>query len=204
VLYWECKRRLRALEEFRSLVVRYFDTVAYVAGHGDRIQQTEESRKVRRKINDLMQDVGFSCNLIGQPLTVQYVPSPLVGGFQGNLSLLSNLFELREYHIPNSKVIDGLERVIGTYRRKTNYLYWQMFNPLFWLRVLLVKIVEVPFQILSAAGFDTAKFENSFMGKVVKAVVGFVAFAAALLTVLQILGLLDAAKKFVHTIWSIR
>lgn len=203
MLYWECKRRLQTLEEFHSLVVRYFSTVAYASG-SRRAYQTEESSEARRKINDLMQDVGSSCNLIGQPMTVQYVPSPLVGGFQGPLSLLSSLFELREYHIPNSKVIDGLERVIGTYRRKKKHLYWQMFNPLFWLRVLLVKVVEVPFQILSAAGFDTAKFENSVMGKLVKAVVGFVAFAAALLTVLQILGWLEPVKRFVHTIGSIR
>ena len=121
------------------------------------------------------------------------------GDYQSPLNLLREFFDLRDdYHVSPAKVTDGLDRAIGEYARRKHRLYWQMFNPLFWLRLLLVKIIGIPFQILGAAGFDAAKIEKTTAGRVVKAIVGFVTFAAALLEVLQLLGGLDPIIRFVH------
>jgi Na+/melibiose symporter-like transporter len=75
-----------------------------------------------------------------------------------------------------------------------------MFNPLFWLRLALIKIIRIPFWFLGAAGFDAERIQKTTVGRVLKAIGGFVAFVAALLAVLQALGWLDPAKTFVHAI----
>lgn len=49
------------------------------------------------------------------------------------------------------------------------------------------KVLRVPFDILAAAGFDAARAERSFAGKLIKALIGFVVFLAALLQALYYL-----------------
>lgn len=142
-----------------------------------------------------MRDALESCQKVGESMTVLYT----FRGYQSPLNLLRELFDLRnDYHISPAKALDGLDRAIGEYERRRHRLYWEMFNPLFWLRLLLVKIIGIPFQILGAAGFDAAKIEKTTAGRVVKAIAGFVTFAAGLLAVLQSLGWLDPVLQFVH------
>lgn len=116
--------------------------------------QTEESRTIRDQINLSMRDALESCQQIGESMTVVYTNR----GYQAPLNLLRELLDLRNaYHISPAKALDGLDRAIGEYERRKQRLYWQMFNPLFWLQLLLGKIIGIPFQILGAAGFDAAK-----------------------------------------------
>jgi hypothetical protein len=205
VLYWECKRRLQDLQDFRNLLASYFDSLSKVtSGARTRKVETSESEQVRNAINLRLQDAVVCCELVGETVTVFYSPPPALGGFQGRLNLLREVFNLREYHITPDRIFDSLDRAIGEYERRKRQLYRRMFSPFFWLKLALVKIIEIPFQILGAAGFDAAKMENSLAGKTVKAIVGFVAFAAALLTILQILGWLGPVTRFVHTIASFR
>lgn len=197
MLYWECKRRLTDLHTFRGLVARYFGSVNYSrrATH-----QTETSEEAREKINLLMAEIEISCILIRQPTIVSYFDPR--SGYEAKLSILQNIFELRQYYIENARVVDSLDRAIGEYERLQHHLYRQMFNPVFWLSLVLAKLVSLPFQILGMAGFDSAKLQKSTGGKILKAVIGFVAafiaFAAGLLTILQILGWLDPALKVLH------
>ncbi len=83
-------------------------------------------------------------------------------------------------------------------------LYWKMFNPFFWFNWLFIKMIRALFRILGAAGFDSAKIENSPGGRTVKAVSGFVVFVAALLTALQILGWLEPIRRFAYTVIRLR
>jgi hypothetical protein len=129
VLYWECKRRLAELEEFRGLVDQYFSNLSY--GRSSRSYQNEESFEARPKINLLLQRIGDSCSRAAQPMIVNY--SDHLTGYQTPLNLLHEIFNLRDYRISNSRIIDCLDRTIGTYQRLKRRLYLQMFNPLFWL-----------------------------------------------------------------------
>ncbi len=196
MLYWECKRRLKNLRDFRSLVDDYIDSLGIRPGSG-RTVQTEESHTIRTQINLNMSEVLESCDLIGEITTVGYS----YRGYSTPLNLIRELFDLRNaYHISPEKVTDVLDRAIGKYEQRKRYLYGQMFNPLLWLRLLLVKIIEIPFWILGAAGFDAARIEKTTIGRMFKAVAGFVTFVAALLTVLHLLGWLDPAIRFVHSL----
>lgn len=119
---------------------------------------------------------------------------------------MANLFDLREFHIPPAKVIDGLDRAIGDYQRLERRLYWKMFNPFFWIGWLFLKIIRIPFRILGAAGFDTEKIENSVGGRTIKAISGFVIFVSAILAglaALQSLGWLDPTKEAVRSLFHL-
>ena len=162
MLYWECKRRLKDLQHFRELLAGYFGSLAeanWPASIRDR--ETSESERLRREINLRLKDAIVCCELVGEPATVLYSPPPALGGFQGRLNLLREVFNLQDYHIGTDRIFDSLDRAIGEYERRKRRLHRQMFNPLFWLKLALVKIIEIPFQILGAAGFDAAKMEKS-------------------------------------------
>jgi hypothetical protein len=196
VLYWECKRRLKNLRDFRGLVDNYIVSLGIRPG-SDRTAQSDESHAIRTQINLNMSEALESCDLIGEITTVGYSYQ----GYTTPLNLIRELFDLRnDYYVSPEKVTDVLDRAIGKYEQRKRHLYWQMFNPLFWLRLLLVEIIEIPFWILGAAGFDAARIEKTTIGRMFKAVAGFVTFVAALLTVLHLLGWLDPAIRFVHSL----
>jgi hypothetical protein len=73
-------------------------------------------------------------------------------------------------------VFDCLDRGIGQYERQTQWLFRQMFNPLFWLKWIIAKLMGIPFEILRLAGYNADKMERSAGGKLVKAIVGLVTF----------------------------
>jgi hypothetical protein len=166
-----------------------------MSGSG-RTVQTETSRPIREQINLNMVGALQSCQKVGESMTVLYSHR----GYQCSINLLRELFDLRDaYHVAPAKVLDSLDRAIGAYEKRKHHLYWQMFNPLFWLRVILVKAIGIPFQILGAAGFDAAKIEKTTAGRVIKLVFELVIFAAAILTILtalQSLGWLVPIRRF--------
>jgi hypothetical protein len=196
MLYWECKRRLRALREFRSHVETYFSNTEFGGpfGHPD---EQQAARNARLQINRRLGDVEASFRLVGEPSWIYYNPPAITGGITGDISLLANIFNLWRFQIPEQELFDRLDRAIGRYERKERRLYRQMFNPFFWLMWSLSRILSTPFQVLTVAGFDGAKAESSLTGKLVKAIMGLVAFSAAALTVLHYLGILEPVKRAV-------
>jgi hypothetical protein len=59
------------------------------------------------------------------------------------------------------------------------------FNPLYWLGILVVWTLRLPFKLLGAAGFNATKVEESFFGKILKLIwglgLGFATFIPAIL-----------------------
>jgi hypothetical protein len=186
MLYWECKRRLNTLREFRQLVVTYIRGGG-VTTLGRRVE-TPDSRAARDAINLRMGDAVKSCVLIGHSLTLYYSPPPVSGGLTGQINIVENLFQLDRFRIPYSKVLDLLDRAIGDYERSRAKLRRQSFNPFYWVWIGFTSLLSAPFSILTAAGFNGRAAEQSLLGKLIKAVEGFVLFLAALLHSLSLLG----------------
>jgi hypothetical protein len=107
----------------------------------------------------------------------------------GRINVIENLFSLDRQQIPVSKAFDYIDRVIGEYDRQLATLKKQSWNPLYWLRLGFLAVIGFPFRILGAAGFNAQALEQTVAGRIVKAMVGFVIFLAALLQVLSLLGL---------------
>jgi hypothetical protein len=186
MLYWECKRRLAELREFRQLVVTYFTNRTF--SQPRTVHENDAARKARGEINLQMGQLIRSCVLIGHSLTVFYSPPPVRGGPSGTLNLVQNMFELHNFQIPSARLIDSLDRAIGDYERLQRKLYRSLFNPFYWLRLGFTNLLGVPFRILGAAGFNARAMEQSVGGKVAKAILGFVTLIAGVLEILNLLG----------------
>jgi hypothetical protein len=186
MLYWECNRRLTELRRFRELVIKYAETCPML-NIGRRIE-TEESGPVRDLINLGMGEVVTSCNLIGHSLSLIYTPPPMFGGPSSLVNVVVDIFQLNSMRLPLSKTVDLLDRAIGDYERMSKKLYRKLFNPFYWVGLLLSVILGAPFRILTLAGFNGEAAEKSLFGRLAKAVVGFVVFLAAFLQCLSLLG----------------
>ena len=193
MLYWESKRRLESLREFRDLVLEYFSNAKskYVAGAP---LENEKAHQTRTEINRRVGMVLKSCQLGGESLTVYYTPPPLTGGVATPINLLLEMFELWRYPIPKERITDSLDRAIGNYERRTEWLRKQLFNPLFWLQWSTSKILSTPFRLLGLAGFDAKRIEESVFGKLFKAVTALAGFVYLVLQILDKLGLLELLK----------
>jgi hypothetical protein len=82
MLYWECKRRLSGLREFRMQAVDYFENITYagwMAG-GAPLPMNEPAQKARHNMNRVLGDVLVSLSRMNVPHVVNYQPPPRMGG----------------------------------------------------------------------------------------------------------------------------
>lgn len=70
--------------------------------------------------------------------------------------------------------------------------------------------MAIPFSLLAKAGFNRTKIEDSFIGRIAKFVLYVVALLASLLgiiasllTIVQVLGYLDALKEVLREVYSV-
>ena len=96
-------------------------------------------------------------------------------------------------------VVDELDRVIGVYETDRRNSIFRTFNPLWWIGNLAGWLVRLPFRAIGAAGFDADKAEASVPGRIAKVVLYTVTIAAALLTILDLLGWLNTVKRMVES-----
>jgi len=68
--------------------------------------------------------------------------------------------------------------------------------------LILNYLVSLPFKILGEVGFNQKKMENSFVGKLTKALFYLVTLLAGLLTILEKLGYLSWFKTFVIHVYK--
>src|SRR2546425_196704 len=111
MLYWEAKRRLAELRQFRALVEEYFsNTTRDTMGRRRPLRDLSE---VRVRINAQIPETVRTCYKVGQSVSVIY-KYPIYG-IDGNVNVIENLFSLDSQRIPVSRVFDYLDRTIGIY-----------------------------------------------------------------------------------------
>lgn len=194
MLYWKSRNRLEVLREFRDLVECYFQNVVPTTP-GRAPQENQSATGARVEINRRLPGAAVALSAAGMHCRVYYAPPPAVGGLAGEVDLLQEIFNLWRLRISHRRIIDCLDRAIGWYDEHTKWLFKQIFNPLFWLKWLFVKLLRMPFEILHLAGYDVERWEKSALGKLVKGVIGLVTFVAAFLKVLDYLGFLAALRQ---------
>src|SRR5438105_895264 len=145
MLYWESKRRLRSLRNFRQLVTTYFDNTHF-SNMGRPVEQ-EEALKARKEINLMAGEVLESCARIGHTMSMDYTPPPLTGlpGFR--INVVNSLFEFDRLRIPRKVMLDYLDRAIGDYERLSKKAFRQAFNPFYWLWLGFTGLLGIPFRI---------------------------------------------------------
>ncbi len=191
---WENKRRLKVLKQFRSLVAAYYDHSNYSWMAEGRIEE-DEAKQARTDINLILHDVHKIIVYSGVPTIVQYTPPPVVGGHIQNLDVIKNMFILHQFQIGKEAVTDILDRSIGIYQSDQSSCFRRTINPFWWIGKLITWIVSLPFKLLGTIGFDQKKAEDSLIGKIIKGLLYIITVFAALLEILDLLGLLDGLKK---------
>ena len=152
-----------------------------------RRHENANAREARARINLEIPEIVRSCTLIVHLLALSY--NRPQHGFEGQINLITNLFNLDSQRISTSMVFDLLDRAIGDYERLDTRLRGQSRNPFYWIHLAFFALLGLPFRILGVAGFDSRAMEQSLVGRPLRSVVGFVIFLAALLQVLSLLGL---------------
>jgi hypothetical protein len=182
------------MQEFRALVRTYFTESNFLSPLRGRME-SEKSQKARLEINKKMAFAESSCRLSGFYPVVSY-GAPLEPNAPRQINLLASIFALDRFRIAPSVLIDHLDRTIGYYEDNKPRLFRQLFNPFFWIKWLVVKLLRIPFDILGAAGFDASAIEHSTAGKIVKATWGFGTTLLLVLVALQSVGWLSPIKQF--------
>jgi hypothetical protein len=186
MLYWECKRRLALLRQFRVLAFDYFENIEYASWMtGGAPEMNVKAQKARHEMNRMMGDVVLSFDLLRIPHVVFYQPPPRASGYAQNLDIIVNAFDLYSFQIPPQRVFDCTDLAIGAYERECQRLLRKSFNPFYWLGMLIVWVLRLPFKLVAAAGFDATGVEASFLGKTLKLIwglaLGLAAFIPAVL-----------------------
>lgn len=198
MLYWEARRRFVQLRDFRKLMFDYFDDLSYWnAGHQPPVEG-DKAQRARHEINLQIEEIVASFNLVDRGRKVVFTAPPALGSRKEIVDVTADMFQLYIHRDSVQMAFDAVDRAIGQYGRRAAYLRKHLFDPLFWGKWLFAWIVRIPFQILGAAGFNAGAIERSLFGRLVKAIEGFILFLAGLLTVLQLIGLLDHIKAALH------
>lgn len=192
--FWENKRRLQVLNKFRSLVVNYYKNSNYSWQAGGRIEK-DEARQARTEINLILHDAHKVIIYSGVSIVVQYTPPPAIGGYIQNLDVIQNMFILHQFQMGKNAVIDIIDRSIGIYQTDQSLCFRRTINPFWWIAKLFTWFVSLPFKLLGTVGFDQKKAEESLIGKIIKAFLYLITVFASLLTILDLLGLVDGFKK---------
>ena len=148
MLYWECKRRLTTLRQFRILAVDYFQNIQYAGWQsgGVLLPLNETAQNARNSMNLLLSEVTTSLDLIGVSHVIYYQEPRIRGGGTQFVDIVLNVFSLREFQIPSDKVFDCIDRGIGDYQRECKKLFANLFNPFYWFGMLAVQVVLFPFK----------------------------------------------------------
>ena len=186
---WENVRRCRVLEEFRNDVISYFSNGSPL-GMGEDRRDEDEAVQVRRRINHTVDQAHRIIVAAGLAPMVMLTPSPMIGGYAQPIDVILNLFELHDCQISEKRAVDLIERALGVYQSDRTSALRRTINPFWWLFRVLLWFVRIPFVFLGAVGFDVVRAEGSTLGNIFKLLIA----TSALLTILNLLGWLSAAK----------
>ena len=183
---WENKRRLRALEQFHNDVLTYFLKKER--------KDVDEAGKAHQRINFAAIQALHIIRAAGINTAVTYSPPPATGRSAQHVDLISNILLFAEFNVPESvlevQLISFIEMALGVYQSDRTEAWVRTFNPFWWMRRVILWVVRIPFVFLGAMGFDADRAEGSAFGKIFKLLLA----TSALLTILNLLGWLSAAK----------
>ena len=188
---WENVRRSNQLVAFYEHVVTYFDGTeadwqGNVVSNGD-----PRVAMARREINMMSKEIGRIVQAAGVSVSLDWTPPALVGGRTQTIHLIDNIFNLNSFEIGPSWVFDTLERAIGVYVADRSAAKRRTLNPVWWAGRFLVWFGRMPFRFLAAAGFNVRAAEQSVLGRLVRGALMMIPIAAAAITVLDRLKLLN-------------
>ncbi len=194
ILPWENRRRVGRLFSFREEVVKYFNNCEFAAFS---VKENQEAQRLRTSINSSIDEIHEMILAAGISPRMTYRASPMAGGYVTDIDVVLNIFNLASYQVSPQTVTDHIERAYGKYRVNQKASTIRLFNPLFYLGLLIDLIAEIPFVILGKLGFNRARAESSLLGRIFKGFFQLCVFVATVFTILHYLGYMDSVKGLI-------
>ena len=160
--YFRTRYSLKKLDEFRKLVIDYFDTAKRPNISTD-LTRNDKVQTVRSTINRNIHIIEKIMSEANISIIIRNIDPPLMGARTTRLCLLNNLFLLHQYNYdfkPQQLIIDRIDKAIGVYSSDIIPSIIRTVNPFFWLMKLLNFIFEIPFYFLKSIGFNTDKIKK--------------------------------------------
>lgn len=154
--YFEVKRRLEAIQQFRELFVDY-------SNFTNRSEDNVPAQMVKRKMEPLKTLVVDSLSKIGLGRVVVR-DTPAKGGRKIQINVIRAIFReriLQRYDIPDNTPLRMLDAGIAKYKQMMWVQQVQLFNPLFWVFHVILFLSRIPIYIFKHAGYDTNKIETN-------------------------------------------
>jgi hypothetical protein len=82
--------------------------------------------------------------------------------------IMANLKLAQEYNVDPQVWVTNLQMAIGEYQRRVKRGALSLLCPVWWLELLLHYLFRLPMGLFQVAGYDTALFEKSGPGKVLR------------------------------------
>lgn len=189
ITIFELVRRIDFLIQTKKDIAEYFKGLSYdFMGHPS---ENDEASRLRQKINQNLRKITRYIVATGTSSSIFYTPPPAIGGIQGDIDLVSNMFNLSRFDISPNMLIDKIDQSIGIYNDEKIRALIRTLNPFWWAWKLIKKIVRFPFFLIQEAGFNTSKIERSFVGKLYSFISSVIVLLAALLAILSAFGYQD-------------
>lgn len=189
ILVWENKKRIDLLIKFRNLVVEYFNNLDISN------QENKIAEQKRREINVILVKAHSAILAAGVSTSITQYPPPAVGGYVIHINVIDSIFDFDSLYLDRKFITDIIERAIGVYLNDRINSLLRTINPFYWLYIIIDYITSLPFVILGKVGFNQKKIEDSFTGKLIKAIISLIIVFASFLTILEKLGYLDWFKN---------
>jgi len=161
----------------------------------------KDARVLICRIIDKVNAIIYAAEII--PI-IQYSPPPLIGGRSHNIDLVLNIFNLHRFQIHPNHLIDSIDRAIGIYTDNHHASVVRMLNPFYYIGFCFEAMSQIPFDILGKAGFNQNKIQHSLVGRIAKGIIYMFGALASVLTVLQLLGLLERFKQVFMSILRLK
>jgi len=153
--YWECKRILNRLADFKNLLLYYCPYAGYEKRASkplseyidEKLPTYERYENIEEKISNLVEFVGRDLRRVGISTIIIQESS----GEKENIDVFLNIFQYLRSDNRTARAFDMLldliNRGIGVYEVGKNKEGWRLLNPLYWISYLL----KVPVIIIKGA-----------------------------------------------------
>ena len=195
ILFWENEKRLNKLIKFRQLVIKYFDNSYVERWSMDGRIEEKDAQEARTEINMDLAEVHSIILNSGTSLTYTYTPPPAVSRRGMDIDLIVNIFNLDQIDADPEIVLDCIERAIGKHQSNHKRALVRIFNPLFYIGLVIDAISNLPFIAIGKLGFNRQKAEVSTKGRLFK---GFIQIVVWAIFILQAFERFEPVKQFVH------
>lgn len=182
--YFQTKDDLRFIKEFQCNVRKQweyedkaskklvgsftmpFEAQTIIVREASKLNGYSEIREINAK--SILRAIRIA-DLLGIPIHMKSYPPPAVGGPVVSFNLFEVILNDTSHGgIDRHLVSDAINQTIGACEESLRKEYYNLINPLYWIKSIFVFIIRIPFMLISVAGFNVGKFEDHFFAKLFK------------------------------------